>query len=213
MRHCESVMYGDEDGLLVTQYVPSEAAGQAGGANVKIRQGIDPQHASAHRPEKMVVNIEVAADKPAEFTLKLRLPWWMAGKPTVTLNGKPEKIAGKASSFASVRREWGKDTVRLELPRALTLCPLPGSEDLAAFMDGPLVLAGLTNEQRTLAGDRAQPADDPPARPGREWGNWNAIWQTHGQERNFPLVPIHEVVDEKYTMYFSVKKKRIAISE
>ena len=157
------------------------------------------------------MNIEVAAGKPADFELKLRLPWWMAGKPTLTINGKARKTTGKPSSFVSIRRKWGsKDLVRLELPRALTVCPLPGSDNLVAFMDGPLVLVGMVDEQRTLTGDRRDPRTMLRPDREREWDNWHRLWHTHGQDRNFLFMPIHDVVDDKYTMYFPVKKKKTA---
>ena len=71
-------------------------------------------------------------------------------------------------------------------------------------MDGPVVLAGPIDEQRTLVGDAADPETILHADKEREWGTWSGNYHTHGQGRNFAFAPIHEVVDEKYTMYFPV---------
>jgi DUF1680 family protein len=215
MRHGQSVLYGDADGLTITQYIPSEVTvapspSAVSGAAVKIRQTFDTQLGLDHRPQSLVVNVEIDCDKPAEFEIKLRLPWWLAAKPGVQINGDRVgqasrlslKGSGKPSSYLSIRRKWSKDTIRLELPKALTACPLPGSEDLVAFMDGPVVLAGLIDEQRTLVGDAADPETILHADKEREWGNWSGNYHTHGQGRNFAFMPIHEVIDERYTMYF-----------
>ena len=203
MRHGQSVLYGDGDGLAITQYIPSEAAAKMSGANVKIRQNFDAQLGLPHRPQSLAVNVEIECDRPAEFEIKLRLPG--GGQASRRADQRcAYNAGGKPSSYLTLRRKWSKDSIRLELPKTLTACPLPGSDDLVAFMDGPVVLAGLTDEQRTLVGDAARPETILHPDKEREWGNWSGNYHTHGQGRNFAFTPIHEVIDEKYTMYFPV---------
>jgi hypothetical protein len=73
-------------------------------------------------------------------------------------------------------------------------------------MYGPIVLAGLVNEQRTLRGNARDPATILRPFTEREWGNWRPVWQTRGQRRDFEFIPLHEVTDEKYTLYFPVTR-------
>lgn len=39
----------------------------------------------------------------------------------------------------------------------------------------------------------------------REWGYWRGDYRTRTQEKNFRLIPLHEVRDEIFTVYFGVK--------
>src|SRR5207249_4786635 len=108
-----------------------------------------------HRPDAYIYDIRVRCDEPREFTLKLRIPWWVQGEPQILLNGEqqatplfPPLLRGDergVGSFATLRRVWQDDRIRLILPKALTVEPLPDRPDMVAFMDGPLVLAGLTD--------------------------------------------------------------------
>ena len=127
---------------------------------------------------------------------------WQAS-PTCGWTSRAYNPGGKPSSYLTLRRKWSRDSIRLELPKTLTACPLPGSDDLVAFMDGPVVLAGLTDEQRTLVGDAARP-ETILHRTRNASGATGPATIAHGQGRNFAFTPIHEVIDEKYTMYFPV---------
>ena len=40
----------------------------------------------------------------------------------------------------------------------------------------------------------------------REWGDWLQGYRTVGQNRGIRFVPIHEVVDEQYAVYFPVRE-------
>jgi len=64
------------------------------------------------------------------------------------IDGETQDVAATASSFAELRRTWRDNTIRVVLPKELTVEPLPDRPDTVAFMDGPLVLAGLTKPQR-----------------------------------------------------------------
>jgi DUF1680 family protein len=121
----------------------------------------------------------------------------------ITVNGEQLRGPFEPSSFYSIRRTWQNDTISLVFPKTVTAVPLPDAPTTAvAFMDGPVVLAGLIDEERALAGDHRKPETLLTADNEREWGDWLAGYRTHGQPRNFRLIPIHEVRDERYTVYF-----------
>jgi uncharacterized protein len=147
----------------------------------------------------------VSAEQPLPFVLNLRLPWWLADKARIWINGEPVAVSEGPSSYARIERTWHQDTIRIELPKALTTCPLPDEPGRMAFMDGPVVLAGLCDEERVLVGD----PDDPTTMlaPGneREWTVWQTGYRTINQERSLRFKPLYEVVDERYTIYFPVK--------
>ena len=124
----------------------------------------DPQTAEVHRPESQAVDITIDCAREVAFTLKIRLPWWLAGAPAITVNGTPLSAPARPSSFYAIRRTWHHDRLRVVLPKRLAVCPLPDRPGTVAFMDGPLVLAGLVDEGRVLYGDPSRPQHDPGAR-------------------------------------------------
>jgi hypothetical protein len=142
------------------------------------------------------------------FALKLRLPWWLSGQATVLVNGEPTAVSSGPSSFHEIRRTWQADTVRLELPKVLSACPLPDEPDMVAFMDGPVVLAGLCGEERVLYGDKGNPEMMLAPDNEREWTMWQPGYRTRHQERGLRFVPLYEIRDEPYTVYFPVRESR-----
>jgi DUF1680 family protein len=200
--HNQGIYFEDATGLVIAQYVPTAAAWQWQGADVQIIQTSDPQHSASRRPRSWAVDIKVTCARPTEFTLKLRIPWWVEGAAEISINGEALKIAAGGSRFEALHRTWHEDTIRLVLPKALTAVPLPDDPQTVAFMDGPVVLAGLIDGERTLSGSLAQ--FDTLLTPDneREWTTWQQSYRTRGQDRNFRLIPLHEVRDQRYTVYF-----------
>jgi hypothetical protein len=212
--HNAYVYYKDDDGVAVCQYIPTELRSDWAGAPVTVRQAFDPENSTSapagpdgavRRPKQWAINLSVQCAGPADFALKLRVPWWIAGPPRVTVNGAAQAVSAEPSSFIALRRTWTSDTVRIELPTALTTCPLPDRPDSVAFMDGPIVLAGLCDEERTLHGDPAHPEKLLIPDHEREWSTWKGWYRTTGQERGIRFVPLYEVKDERYTVYFPVR--------
>ena len=95
----------------------------------------------------------------------------------------------------------------LELPKSLTLVPLPDAPDVCAFMDGPVVLAGLCDEERTLVGDIEDASSMLIPHNEREWGNWLPNYRTRNQARGLRFKPLYDIADEAYTVYFPVQPK------
>lgn len=213
-RHDRYIYYTDSAGLMVAQYIPSEVSWQQGGTTVRLAQTMAPEaddhkvHLAtdpAERPNHWVIDMKVTAAKPAEFTLKLRLPWWLRGKATLTVDGREQAIESKPSSFVSIRRTWNGESIRLTLPKGLAAVPLPDRQDMVAFMDGPVVLAGLSSEERTLVGDKNNPESILIPDNEREWSTWLPGYRSARQDSNVRFVPLHTVADQPYTVYFPVR--------
>jgi hypothetical protein len=75
-------------------------------------------------------------------------------------------------------------------------------------MDGPIALAGLSDREIGLIGDKRAPARMLVPDNEREWGTWLRGYRTVGQEVSIRFKPLHEVVDEPYTLYFPVGASR-----
>jgi uncharacterized protein len=138
--------------------------------------------------------------------LKFRRPWWLAAGMSIWVNGQLSSWEEDGSGYACIRRIWGKDEIRLALPRRLSTWPLPDRPDTVAFLYGPVVLAGLVGEERMLYGDIADPTTMLTADGEREWQTWKNGWRTVDQPVGWRFKPLYEIGDEVYTVYFPVRK-------
>ena len=138
--------------LYVNFYAQSEGTAIVAGTAVKLTQTTD-------YPWSGAVRLEVAPAKPATFTLRVRIPGWVQGRPVPTdlyryddataagwsvrvggalVNGTPEQ------GYLAITREWrAADTVELNLPmpvRAVRSNSLVSAlQGRVAFERGPMV--------------------------------------------------------------------------
>lgn len=216
--HNTGIYYTNEDEIIICQYIPSETNFMIKEESIKITQSRDTLAGNvqkgnktnintASRPDRIVSNIFIQSRGEVEFTMKLRIPWWIKEEASITINGENYDVIAKPSSFVSINRKWNNDIVRIELPKGLTTCPLSDKPDMVAFMDGPVVLAGLCDEDRILYGDKDNPDSILIADNEREWGDWKNGYRTYDQERGIRFIPLNEIGYEKYTVYFQIKNK------
>jgi DUF1680 family protein len=208
----------DEAGPVLSQYIPSKVSWRApGGASVALELSSAPSRGSSteneapagqtHRPGYWWFELRVKSDRPVEFNLRLRIPAWLAGNARISIDGKEQKASGQPGSFLSLKRTWGDDVIQICLPKALRASPIPDAPEMVAFMDGPVVLAGLCDHDRALEGDPDHPEAILTPDNEREWGTWLAGYRTRGQATGLRLIPLHQVVDQPYTVYFTVRGK------
>jgi len=204
--HVSAIYYADAEGLVAAQSLPSALRWERDGVTVQVTQQLDPQIGAVRAPQCVAVDLDIACERPVEFALTLRLPWWLAGEATLTVDGAPVAASATPTSFLRLKRVWHRERVRLELPKRLTCCPLPDRPDTAAFMDGPVVLAGLCDEERTLLGDMARPETMLIPDNEREFNTWRGTYRATGQDRGLRFKPLHDIADERYTVYFPVRR-------
>jgi hypothetical protein len=225
--YANHIAYSDDQGVVVAQYIPGKVTWQVDGGPVTLQLEADAQLKSAHRPASYAYTIKLSASQPVELNLRLRLPWWMAGKPEVTVNGETWTADLPPSSYLELKRTWKEDTLQIRLPRKLAAVPLPDDPHTIALMDGPVVLAGLNPDQPkimgrkkradakeigpnyaidglALVGDASHPEGFLTPDDEREWSYWRGDYRTTGQTTNFRLIPLYEVRDEAYTVYFEI---------
>ena len=166
----------------------------------------------------MAICMRIEMNSPcADFSLKLRIPDWAcartdsyAGNPAVfqdvcfELNGK-QLPADAKDGFLTIQRNWQNgDELRLILPLCITAVAADDDPDLVAFRFGPIALAGLCSEERSLHthGHELQTLllhDNE-----REWGNWKRTFRTRYQETGIRFIPIYDIGYEPYQVYFPV---------
>lgn len=162
------------------------------------------------RPGYDRIRIRVKCETDTDFELALRCPWWLESPMKISIDGKeilPESGYRAEKGFAVLARTWHENEVVITLPKKITAWPLPDQQDMVAFLDGPVALAGLVDEERTLYYQETPeeiliPYDE------RRWAQWLPGWKTKGQPVNFVLQPLYRIGYERYTTYFPVKKVR-----
>jgi len=119
------------NGLGVALYAPSTVTAKAGnGTPVTI-------HEETRYPFEETVSFRFETRKPNRFPMTLRLPSWCAS-PSLTLNGKPLKLAAKGA-YAIVDREWRNgDRLELKLPMHVTYANWKDNEHSVSINRGPL---------------------------------------------------------------------------
>lgn len=219
-------LYQDEDSLYLCQYLDAKASFSLGDQAIRLRMKRDSLagsfHVSSHsagrqtitdatwqqphQPDCHLHHIQLDMDKPAQFALRLRMPWWLQGQASFTLNGQPLTLDAKPGSFASIEREWQPgDALRVRLPMGISIEPLPGEPHMAAFMYGPTVLAGLCDREYQLTVDLSQPGNSLKHDNEREWGNWQNTFKLARPEGSLRFVPLHDVGYDRYCLYFPLK--------
>jgi DUF1680 family protein len=158
-----------------------------------------------HNPGLLRTVISIEAEKPLDFELMIRVPWWIKAEPVLYVNGEKKNPVIR-EGWVSIEKTWNSDTVALELKRGISAWPLPGGKNTVAFLYGPVVLAGLCEEDIRLEGDAAKPEEIIAGDNEREWGLWMDSFKTTGQTKNIRFLPLHRVGYEPYTVYFPVGK-------
>lgn len=219
--------YQDEQNIYVCQYFNSDADLQIAGTPVTVQQRIDTLSGSNHmsswstgsqkireqaakygsRPDVICDNVMIGCEHECEFTLKLRVPSWARGNVVVLLNGEAYEHHATAGEFLSLHRVWKNDTVTIVLPMTIEAYPLPDMPDVAGFRYGPMTLAGLCSEERTLYGNIENPAAFFTPDNEREWGAWKPTFRLRNQPVGMRFVPLKEIGYETYTVYFPIRKK------
>jgi DUF1680 family protein len=203
--------------VAVCQFFNSDVKFAVGSTTVNIKQIIDPLTGSngiqilkdfnedypLHSPDYVKTTLEITTDKPVDFEIKIRVPFWAKADPELYVNGKKESCKN-TDGWLSLVRSWNKDTIRVEIKRGISSCPLPDKKDMTAFLYGPVVLAGLCEEELLLRGDIRKPEEFIVPDNEREWGIWMQSFKTRGQAKNIRFVPLYKIGYEPYTVYFPV---------
>ena len=203
--------------LFVNQYIPSELSSTLGDKKVKVVQSLGmmgnevvtlfEEHSISEKSRwKLRFKVEEADEA---FTLALRIPEWVEGEAEVSVNGTASDIK-KESGYALIDGIKGSDVIDLFLPSVVKAERLPDMKHLAAFVDGPIVLAGLTDEVDVISGDFDNPSEflDPVTEHAYDIFVWlQNNYRTKRQSKTIKFMPLYDVKDEAYTLYFEEAKK------
>lgn len=124
------------DGVFVNLYIGSHADLDVKGAKVALRQ-------ETQYPWDGRVKLTVDPERPAGFTINLRLPGWCRN-PEIRVNGQPLPGIKQLQGYAAVDREWRPgDVLELSLPmpvqRVYSHPKVEANDGRVALQRGPLV--------------------------------------------------------------------------
>jgi DUF1680 family protein len=202
------IYYRAKDGVTVSQFIPSKATFDFNGHKVHLTQNIDSSGDRANftttgDTTQFVVNLEVASDDATgPWSLRVRQPSWALGEAKVEIDGKPVSVSVNKTGFIEINRDWKNAAVKIVFTKRITAEPLPGDEQRFALLDGPIVLAALTTTEPSMSPKTPlTPQYEHVYLSGRAWQSSHFFARTaHGTET---LVPLYEVVDENYAVYFT----------
>ncbi|WP_096189026.1 glycoside hydrolase family 127 protein [Evansella halocellulosilytica] len=156
--------------------------------------------------------------------LHIRVPYWVAGKVCVNVNGKKEIPLNSDNRYVTIGKEWGiGDTVEVQLPMDLHLYEAKDDSSNVGIMYGPLVLAGVLGRDHFPESDivtdhlklNNHPLIDIPTivvdkKDPNEWvkkvksENLRFMTEAVGQPGNKELTlrPFYNVHHERYSLYW-----------
>lgn len=218
---------GERRELLVSQYIPSSMTSEFDGKRFKLTQSTGMKYYNDvvlfdEKEEgemlRWMLNFGIE-NECGDITVKFRIPWWITDTPRLFANGKPvtdgdtgdANISDISVENGYIKVTFGNGTTNLGIffPNGLVVEELPDYPELTAIMDGPVVLAGLTDKDcgLKLTGEIADNFAQVMEHTYSTFPWRQTCYRTRGQEQNFELRPLYEIGEEPYTVYFTRKQQ------
>ncbi len=212
----ELIYFRDEaaDKLIISQYIPSRYEFTHKNIAVRIEQTTgmkyynDQAFFDEHDDGQMsrwLLKFSVNTDSADRFTISFRVPAWVNGAPEVEINGVKCDAPEINDGYLNITSEWNNDTVQIFFPSHIVMEQLPDIPELAAAVDGPIVLAGITDADCGIKGDVNDVLIQQTKHTYGTFPWKQNSYRTRNQERNFMLKPLYDITDETYTVYFTKK--------
>lgn len=196
-RYAEYIYAHSDDTLYVNQFISSDLNWQDNGIRLT-------QHAEL--PERGHARLEIHCVGDQQFSLAVRHPQWATQGFRITINGNSTDDFSKPGSFVRIARTWHDgDVVEIEMPLELRLESMPDNASRVAVFSGPILLAGLVDDQATTL----LPTLVTDGRPVQEWLHATGEpleFRTDGVGRpiDYTLRSFYAIHDRPYVVYWDV---------
>ncbi|MCQ2495058.1 MAG: glycoside hydrolase family 127 protein [Lachnospiraceae bacterium] len=200
--------------LTVSQYIPSVLEFTANGKPARFEQNIDMKYYDAvslfdesATSQKSRWFLRFRASIEGQYKIRFRLPKWAGACPFIYINNAEVETTIQ-DGYIIVDRSWNEgDEIGIYFRTVPYLEYIEDTPEMAAVMEGPVVLAGLIDTDYGIELKGKKVVDT--LLPCREHTYTTYPWQqstyrTRGQKKNFTFVPLYEVTDEQYTLYFTI---------
>lgn len=200
--------------LVVGQYIPSVYRRSD---NVTVTQSVDMKYYNDgaffdehddSRMSRWFLKFTVKTRTPEQFALSLRIPDWAKGSPLIFLNAEKLENLPVHDGYIDLRREWTDDVISLCFAAALTTSTLPDMPHMAAFMEGPIVLAGLCDSDCGVTMEDGNPASALSYVTEHTYDTFpwqQSTYRLHCRTKDITFMPLYAVTDEQYTLYFTTQ--------
>ncbi len=208
----DTIYFHDDNSLYVNLYIDSQLDWPEKGLRFK---------QETRFPYEQGSTITISSKNPVQLAINLRVPYWAQGGG-VKINGTALSAFSSPSSYLTLNRVWKTgDKIELSLPMGLHIHAMPDDETIQAAMYGPLVLAGrfeAVTKEMSYGDYEPKPGDqhkvpDISADPSKPtaWiepdANQALTFQAVGQSQPLTLVPLNQVIHERYAVYWKVDNK------
>lgn len=216
VRYGEAIYFHDETSLWVNLFIASEVRWDAKGLTVRQETSFP-----VHEGTSLVISTE----RPAQFALKIRVPYWAVNGVLVKVNGVEQDVRAERGTYLTIERTWSDgDRVAVAMPMSLHLHRMPDDPNLAAIMYGPVVLAGRLGaedldesmiyvvDQRAMnhAAERPVPHFIVETDDLAEWirpvDGQPLTFETLGAGRpdDVTLVPLYKIARQRHSVYWHI---------
>ena len=188
-KFADSIYSRDADGIYVNLFIPSQVRSQ----------GLVLQQATGF-PDDPVVRLSVVAGS-ATLTLRVRVPKWVAGPPTVFLNGALLRDLPGAGprGWIALRRRWQPgDLLEVTLPMELAVEPTPDHPAVQALTYGPVVLSGVYGSDPGSLTPQLEMASI------RRTAAQPMTFEAVADRKPVKLIPVGRAAHEYYTTYWQM---------
>ena len=208
----DTIYFHGEDSLYVNLYIDSNLEWPEKG--LRLTQ-------TTRFPEEQGTTLTISVKAPTQLGINVRIPYWAQGG-SVKVNGATLPAFASPSSYLTLNRVWKSgDKIELNLPMALHVDSMPDDQSVQAMMYGPLVLAGRFDpvSKDMLYGDyEPKPTDQykvpdvvADANQPTGWvepdGKQPLSFRTVGQSQAVTMVPLYQIIRERYAVYWKVNNK------
>ncbi len=166
-RYTKNIYHYNGDELFVNLFIASQIS--LGNKELTLRQ-------STAFPESEHTQLIVDQADNVHLTFKIRVPNWISGPVTVTVNQKDKHTSVK-NGYMTLEGKWNKgDTIDIKMPMEVYTSPMKQDPMKAAILYGPIVLAGA------LGTDNFPETD---------------ILDDHLKLNNYPLINVPDLVTDE----------------
>lgn len=178
------------------------------------------------RTDTTKLTVEQAGEDP--LAIRIRVPYWLAGEMTVSVNGTPATGEVK-DGYLELERKWNAgDTIEVKLPMNLHLYRAKDDKKKVGIMYGPVVLAGALGRENfpetDIVGNHMSlhnhPRIDVPILVTDEEDVTRWVKPVEGESLTFmtepvgqpgdvqiKLIPFYDLHHERYTIYWTLLKE------
>ncbi len=169
-----------DKGLCASLYAESVVRAKAGGDGAEITLTENTDY-----PFGDTVKFTIAAPRPTQFPLYLRIPAWCQGA-TATVNGQAIAARPGASTYLIIARKWRTgDTVTLRLPMQIAVKRWSKQHDALSVAYGPLTYALQIKENFEKTGGTTE-WPEYAVRAGSKW-NYGLLLDEKMPEKSFTV--------------------------